>query len=212
MKTRNSRSLILSQHSRTHGKGQTQAQRTRRCSSAHAHLLQRRDMMAAGRTRRKCSWHQKNASGRTRRKCSWHTKKRIGQNTAQVFLAPKKRIGQNTAALMQELSRPRMMCPCLALAVSECMCVVRLSGTYSCLLPIKSLHCNRHRQNTAALIQGKRRYLRRANGGTCAGQTAVLGRTAWSGYCTSACQRLFFWKMAILSTLPYRLKLSLIHI
>ena len=34
-----------------------------------------------------------------------------------------------------------MMCQCLALAVSECMCVVRLSGTCSCLFLIKSLRC-----------------------------------------------------------------------
>ena len=34
-----------------------------------------------------------------------------------------------------------MMCPCLALAVTECMRVVRLSGTYSCLFLIKSLRC-----------------------------------------------------------------------
>ena len=44
---------------------------------------------------------------------------------------------------LEELSTPGMMCPCLALAVSACMCVVRCSGTYSCLFLIKSLRCKR---------------------------------------------------------------------
>ena len=36
-----------------------------------------------------------------------------------------------------------LCCACLALAVSECMCVVRWSGTYSCWFLIKSVRCKR---------------------------------------------------------------------